>query len=144
MENLDKIIEMWSSDAEMDMTEPSKELMKISQYHSKYLRILSKHKMMLEKVNFDYLNMRRLKWEYYTGKMDQDELDKHGWEQFQFALKSDIAYYIESDQDLIKILQKKVYHKECVSVCEAIMQELKSRTYQLKSYIDYERFLAGA
>jgi hypothetical protein len=87
--------------------------------------------------------MRKLKWEYYTGKLSQEELEEHGWEPFQFTLKSDINIYLESDKDLIKLLEKKVYHEEVVSVIEAIMSELKNRHWEIKSYIDWEKFVSG-
>jgi len=89
------------------------------------------------------LRMRKLKWEYYTGKMSQEELDEQGWEPFRFTLKSDISFYLESDQDLIKLLEKKIYHEEVVTVVESIMGEIKQRAWELKSYIDWERFIGG-
>jgi hypothetical protein len=58
-------------------------------------------------------------------------------------LKSDINAYLEGDGDLIKMLEKKVYHEEAVSVLESIMNELKQRTWQLRSFIDYEKFIGG-
>jgi hypothetical protein len=99
--------------------------------------------MAAKKANFDYLRMRKTKWEYYTGKLSKEELDQFGWEPFQFTLKSDISTYLESDQDLIKLLEKKIYHEEAVSVIEAIMGELKQRTWQLRDFITWERFIGG-
>ena len=143
MNKLDEILKSWESDADMDQTEPGKELLKIPKLHSKYVDVLIKHKMAAKKANFDYLRMRKLKWEYYTGKMSQEELDEQGWEPFRFTLKSDISFYLESDQDLIKLLEKKIYHEEAVSVIEAIMGELKQRTWQLRDFITWERFIGG-
>jgi len=143
METLEQILKMWESDSVIDQTEPSKELLKIPTYHSKYLGILTKHKIASKKAHFDYLRIRKIKWEYYTGKMSQEELDEYGWEQFQFALKSDINTYLEADKDLIKLLEKKIYHEEVISVIESIMSELKQRTWQLRSFIDYEKFIGG-
>jgi hypothetical protein len=143
MEKLEQILEFWNVDADMDQTEPGKELLKIPKLHNKYLTILVKHKMASKKSHFDYLRMRKLKWEYYTGKMSKEELEKHGWSPFQFTLKSDISTYLEADNDLIRLLEKKMYHEETVSVVEAIMKELNSRTYQLKDYISWERFIGG-
>ena len=143
MENLEQILKMWESDSEIDQTEPSRELIKIPKYHSKYLNLLTKHKFAAKKAVFDYNVMRKVKFEYYTGKLDQAELDKYGWEQFQFSLKSDISFYFDSDKDLIKLLEKKVYHEECVEVVTAIMKELNQRTWQLKEYIAWERFIGG-
>ena len=143
MENLEQILKYWETDSVMDQTEPSKELLRIPILHSKYLNILTKHKIASKKAHFDYLRMRKIKWEYFTGKMSKEELDEYGWEPFQFALKSDINTYLEADGDLIKLLEKKVYHEESISVIESIMAELKSRHWELKSFIDWERFISG-
>ena len=143
MENLEQVLKYWESDADMDQTEPGKELLRIPKLHNKYLSILTKHKIASKKAHFDYLRMRKVKWEYYTGKMSQDELAEYGWEPFQFTLKSDINTYLEADSDLIKLLEKKVYHEETISVIESIMNELKSRTFQLRDFIQWERFIGG-
>jgi len=143
METLEQVLKMWESDAVIDQTEPSRELLKIPVYHSKYLGILTKHKIASKKSHFDYLRMRKVKWEYFTGKMSEDELEQYGWEPFQFALKSDINTYLEADKDLIKLLEKKVYHEEVISVIESIMAELKQRTWQLRDFISWEKFIGG-
>ena len=75
--------------------------------------------------------------------MDQEELDAHGGSPFAFVLKSDNNAYLEGDTDLIKMLEKKVYHEECVSVIESIMNELKQRTWQLRDFISWEKFIGG-
>lgn len=143
MESIEQILKYWEADSEIDQTEPGKELLNIPKLHNKYLTILTKHKMMAKKAHFDYLKMRKVKWEYYSGKMDQGELNKYGWEQFRYTLKSDIITYLEADLDLIRLLEKKMIHEESVSVVEAIMNELKNRHWELKSFIDWERFISG-
>ena len=143
MDNLEKILENWEKDSVIDQTEPSKEILKIPLLHSKYLNILTKSKLLSKKAHFDYLQLKKKKWEYYTGKLSQDELKEMGWEPFPFVLKSDINLYLESDGDLIKILQKKMIHDEIVSVVETIMTELKSRTFQLRDFISWEKFING-
>lgn len=143
MENLEQILKMWEKDADMDQTEPGKELLKIPKLHNQYLSILTKHKIASKKAHFDYLRMRKLKIEYYSGRMDQEDLEKHGWEPFAFVLKSDINAYLEGDGDLIRLLEKKVYHEEAVSVLESIMSELKQRTWQLRDFISWEKFIGG-
>jgi len=143
METLEQILKMWEKDSVIDQTEPSKELIKIPMYHSKYVAVLTKHRIAKQKAHFDYLRMRKVKWEYFTGKLSKEELEEHDWEPFQFALKSDITTYLEADKDLIKLLEKKVYHEEAISVIESIMQELKQRTWQLRDFISWEKFVAG-
>ena len=143
METLEQVLKHWEKDVEIDQTEPGKELLRIPVLHNKYLSILTKHKIASKKAHFDYLRMRKIKIEYYSGRMSQEELEEHGWQPFSFVLKSDISAYLEGDSDLIKMLEKKVYHEECVSVIESIMNELKQRTWQLRDFISWEKFIGG-
>jgi hypothetical protein len=87
--------------------------------------------------------MRKLKWEYYTGKLDADDLKKYGWEPFPFVLKSEISTYLESDEDINRFLAQKALHEEVVDICQSIMKELNSRTFQLRDFIQWERFIQG-
>jgi hypothetical protein len=145
MNTLEEIMKLWDTDSVIDSTEPGREILKIPTLHNKYLKILVKHRLAVKRMNFDYARMRKIKEEYYNGSLSQEELEEYGWEPFLLNIKTrqGVEKYIESDKDLIKLLEKKIYHEEAVSVCESIMQELKSRTYQLKDYISWERFIGG-
>lgn len=143
MENLEQVLKYWEKDAEIDQTEPGKELIRIPILHNKYLTILTKHKIASKKSHFDYLRMRKAKIDYFSGRMGQEELESRGWTPFQFVLKSDVNAYLEGDDDLIRLLEKKVYHEEVVSVTESIMYELKQRTWQLRDFIGWEKFIGG-
>jgi hypothetical protein len=145
MSKLEEILKEWEKDSVIDPTEPGKELLKIPTLHNKYLKILVNHRLAMKRVNFDYARMRRIKEEYYNGSLSQEELDDYGWKPFLLTVKTKhgIERYMESDTELIRLLEKKMYHDEAISVCESIMQELKSRTFQLKDYISWERFIGG-
>ena len=144
MENLEQVLENWKKDVEIDQTEPGKELLNIPKLHSKYLNILSSHRLLAKEAEFQYNKWRKLKWEYYTGKLSQEQLDQYKWEPFRFTLKSDISTYIESDPHLVKILQEKMESDEICEVCTAILKELNNRTWQLREYLSYQRFLSGS
>jgi hypothetical protein len=145
MNKLEEILKYWEEDSVIDSTEPGKELLKIPTLHNKYLKILVNHRLAMKRVNFDYARMRRIKEEYYNGALSQEELKENGWEPFLLNVKTKqgVERYIESDGELIRLLEKKMYHDEAISVCESILQELKSRTFQLKDYIAWERFIGG-
>ena len=132
MKQLDELLEEWRKDSDIDRTEPGKALLDVPKLHSKYLNILSKHRLLAKEAEFKYNKWKKLKWEYYTGKLDDDDLQKYGCEPFPFVLKSDINTYLESDDDLNKYLAAKAVHDEIVEVCGSILKELNSRTYQLR------------
>ena len=143
METLEQILEMWKKDSEIDQTEPGRELLNIPKLHNKYLHILSGHRIASKKCNFEYYKMKKIKWEYYSGKMSQEELTQRGWEPFRYTLKTDISIYLDSDPMLQELVKNRSYHEEAIVVVESIMGELKSRTFQLKDFISWEKFIGG-
>ena len=46
MSKLDELLEEWRKDADIDRTEPGKALLDIPKLHSKYLNILSRHRLL--------------------------------------------------------------------------------------------------
>jgi hypothetical protein len=138
------IIQQWEKDSDVDATEPGKEILRIPLLHNKYNKYLSLHNLSAKRTALEYDRIKKLKWMYYTGKLDQEELDKLGWEPFRFTLKSDISVYLDGDEDLNKLKRKKAYHEEAAKYCEYIMKELNNRTWQLREYMTHERFIAGA
>lgn len=143
MDVIEDVLSMWEEDSKIDSTEPGHALLDIPKLHAKYLRILSEHKRSLKVAEFRFNTLKKLKYEYYTGKLDEETLRKKGWEPFPYILKSEISNYYESDEDLNALNMKKAFHTEVIDVCTAILKELNSRTYQLKAYIDYEKFIQG-
>jgi hypothetical protein len=143
MNKTDELLNMWAKDSVIDRTEPGKELINIPQLHSKYLTILSKHRLLAKEADFKYNKIKKIKWEYYTGKLDNDQLKHYGWEPFPFVLKSEINTYFDSDEDLNKALANKIMYEEVVEICQSILKELNSRTFQLRDFIAWERFIQG-
>lgn len=143
MEKLDNVLEMWKKDAVVDRTEPGRELINIPILHSKYLSLLSQHRKLSKSVEFELNKTKRLKWEYYTGKLDSTTLKKYGWEPFPYILKADLQTYLDSDEDIRKWLSEKQMHDEIVDICTSILKELNSRTFQLRDFIAWERFIQG-
>ena len=138
------IMKQWEKDSEVDSTEPGKEILRVPILHNKYNKFLSLHNLSAKKTAVEYDKLKKLKWEYYTGKLDQDRLNELGWEPFRFVLKTDIQIYIDGDEDLTKLKKKKSYHEEAAKYCEYVMKELNNRTWQLKEFMAWEKFIQGS
>jgi len=145
MSELEHIMKLWDEDSIINPTEPGKELLKIPVLHNKYVKFLMKNKLTVKSLNFEYSRLRKVKEEYYNGSLSQEELDQYGWEPFLLNIKTKngIDKYIDSDEELIKLLKKKMYLEEAIFLCETILKELNSRTYQLRDYIAWEKFIGG-
>ena len=141
---ISEIQKLVAEDMPIDDTELDIESMAIPQLHSKYLNIYMDEKLLLQKINSDYYRLKKMKWEYYTGKLDQDQLDEYGWEPFQLKiLKQDIDLYMDSDEDLQKLINKQTYQKEKINYLDAILKSVNNRQWNIKGAIEWRKFING-
>ena len=141
---LEDIRKMVAEDSVIDDTELDLESLKIPQLHNKYLNIYHDEKFSLARFDSELKKGVRLKWEYYTGKLDQSQLDEHGLEPFPLKiLKQDIDKYMESDDDLIVLNQRYIYKKEKVDYLESVLKEITNRHWKIKNAIEWRRFTSG-
>jgi Recombination, repair and ssDNA binding protein UvsY len=140
-----ELVDMWEKDSKVDDTEPGREILRIPILHSKYVKQHVAHSLAAKSCAIDFSKMKKIKWEYYTGKLNGDEetLKKYGLEPFRFTLKGDVSTYIDSDEDLAKLLAKKALHEQAVDFCSLVIKELNARTYQLRAFMDWEKFIQG-
>jgi hypothetical protein len=143
--DIEALMEEWSKDCAIDETEPGRELAKIPTLHSKYLRIMTHHNLKVKKIMGDYHRLRKIKWEYYNGDLNNPEdLAHYNLEPNpKKILRADIPTYLDSDTELNDILLKKLLHEEIVNFCGSVLKELNNRTWQLKTFIDWEKFTSG-
>ena len=140
---IDALMDEWSEDTVIDSTNVDLELLKIGHLHSKYLNIMSYHRHVVRKTEADYKDMKEIRREYIEGKSDKETLEQYGWEQFQgnpISMRTAQESKLEHDPVLTKILLKKVAHEEIVSFCESVLRSLNNRSWDLKSYVDYQKW----
>ena len=144
MKQLEDLLEMWRKDSDIDRTEPGKALLDIPKLHSKYLNILSHHRLLAKESEFKASKMRRLKWEYYTGKMSEEQLKELGWKPFELRiLKQDVELYIESDTEIIQKKDRVFVQEEKVNYLESIIKMISNRQYHIRDAITWRKFING-
>ena len=140
----EEIQKLWSGDCEIDETELSQESVKIPQLHNKYLILFHDERLRLRTMKFDHSKLLKVKREYYSGRMDETELEAYDWEPFQYKLlKADVQEYIDADDDIIEGKKKISLQGEKVDYLEAIVKGLSNRGYLIKNAIDWKRFTEG-
>jgi hypothetical protein len=140
---LEKLVEDWATDAVINKTEPGKEIIRIPQLHAKYCSQITAHSVALKMKRAEFIRLKKKKIDYYTGRMSEQDLKANGWEPFRFILKQDLAIYLEADPDLMTEQKKMINNEEAISFCTMVCKELNARTYQLKEFMTWERFIAG-
>jgi hypothetical protein len=142
--NIERIREMVEVDLKMDGTELADESIRIPQLHNKYLNIFHDENLVLRKYETDYKILRRQKWEYYSGKMSEDDLKSFGYQPFDHRiLRQDLDVYLESDSDLLKIQSKVELQKQKVEYIDSLLKGINSRQWIIRNAIDWKKFISG-
>ena len=143
--NIEQLLEMWSQDSKIDETEPAKEISRISSLHAKYLNIRAHNNLLVKKMHFEYLSKRKIKNDYFSGNLNnREDLEKYNLTPIQNKIhKSDMNMTLDADDDLNKILIKKIIYEELVDTCDSILKEINNRTYQLGNIVKMILFLKG-
>ena len=141
---LDELRRMAARDSVVDDTALDIESLKIPQLHNKYMNILMECKFDLSKIERDYRSLKRIKWEYYTGKMSEEDLERLEWEPFDLKiLKQDLDLYLDSDDDLCLLRDKMVLAKEKLNYVESFIKELNNRHWKIRNAIEWKKFTNG-
>lgn len=143
---LSEIQAEWSTDSKIDELNLGSEATKVAMLHSKYLSMLSNAKLQQRKAESDYNNMRRVKYRYYRGELSRDELEKLNLEQYlgNKPLKNEMDEFLSCDEDLNLLTDKIEYFKTLTFTLEQILRSLNSRTWDIKSAIEWQKFTNGA
>jgi hypothetical protein len=140
---LDQLMEEWRKDASVDTTELGNESLKIPELHSKYLKLYFEERRKLKALEFQSKDLS-LKYEYYNGRMSQEELDELNWNPFvKKLMKNEIDMYLDSDKDIITNNIRIVNQKEKISFLEEVLKNINQRNFQIKNAIDWRKFTQG-
>lgn len=141
---IDEIFDAWEKDSQFDRTELGEESLKTPQLHHKYYKMYSNERLVLRKLEVEYKDLYKTKYEYYSGTLDYDTITMKGWEPFQLKiLKTDIPMYIDSDVDIQNISLRIGLQKEKIDILESIIKTIQTRGFAIKNALDWERFKIG-
>lgn len=142
---LEEILQEWDKDSEIDENYLGETTITTPKLHAKYIRILIGIKLKHTKYNSDYNLLRKNKFRYYRGELSRDELQSLGWEQWQGLkpLKNEMEEFLRGDVELNTFHMKVTYLETLIYTLESILVQLKSRDWQIKTAVEWKKFLAG-
>ena len=138
---LEELQEQVDKDLKINDTELDLESLKTPQLHNKYLKHYNNFKLLLTRAESDYKILKRVKWEYYTGKADPSVYQAKPFN--LKILKQDVDKYLKSDDEIIKLEQKVTYISSVVDYLDRTVKMISNRGFQIKNAIDWQKFTSG-
>lgn len=147
MINLDDVLSAWTKDSVINPNDLSQSSIDTATLHSKYLQFLAVAKLRLKKSKLQQKTLLKLKWKYYNGKMDQEEIESLGWSYDPFdglkVMKGEMDYYYDSDVEIQHSEEKIEYCKTLVETLSEIVETLRWRHQTIGNIIKWKNFEAG-
>jgi len=145
--NLETVLEMWKKDSEIPQYNLDETSRQTPTLHAKYMEFMSIARLQMKKAEMDQKTLLKKKWLYYNGKMNQEQIEKEGWDFDPFeglkVLKGEMDYYYDADSDIQKSEEKITYYKTYIETLTEIINVLKWRHSTIKNIIDWRRFESG-
>jgi hypothetical protein len=142
---LDELQQLWEKDCEIDDNFLGENSTATPKLHAKYVKLLVNTKLKHTKIQADYALLRKNKFRYYRGELSRDELSNLGWEQWQGVkpLKNEMDEFLQGDSELVTLKIKIDYLETMIYFLESVLQQIKARDWQIKTAVEWKKFLAG-
>jgi hypothetical protein len=143
--NLEELQNMWDVDCAIDDNYLGEQSTATPKLHAKYIRLLVNVKLKHTKLSSDYNILRKAKFRYYRGELSREELQELGWQQWQGVkpLKNEMDEFLTGDTDLNTMRVKIDYLETMIYFLESVLSQIKARDWQIKTGVEWKRFLAG-
>ena len=139
--NLDEIQLLWEEDSKIDEDNLHTESTRVPSLHAKYYKILNNILLMKKLEENKFKQLKRDKWQYYTGKADPEVYIKNPFD--HKVLRQDVEKYMDADEDLIRLCSKIDYFQVMLNYLDSILKTINNRTYQIKNSIEWQQFIRG-
>ena len=133
--NLETLNDMWEKDSQLDDEKLDHDSLAIPKLHAKYLRLYNNFVTLRDQAELDVKRTYRDRWEYYTGKSEKPFPMK--------LIKTDVAIYLEADQEYQKSVLKAKYLNQMVESIKTILSAINNRSFHIKNAVEFAKFLKG-
>ena len=146
----EKIRADWAEDSEVDFQFKNKQYttdlgqlaLQIPFQHNKYLNHYTDLTEIKTSLEFQARQLVRQKREYYGGEADAKT---YAEKPFGNSIKTSekMKVYLESDDDIINMEAKVKYIDQMLYFLDNVMKQISNRGFQIKSAIEWEKFING-
>ena len=107
----------------------------------KWLDYKTRFELLKIQTNIKHIKLYREKWEYYGGKSDAKIYVAKPFD--LKVLKSDLAMYINADDEIMDLQAKISYYEIIIKYIDVVIKSIDNRSWDIKHAQDWKKFEAG-
>ena len=136
------LLSMWEQDAPIDKLHLDTESVDVPLLHHKYLSVYMELKAKRIAYVHKLEDLKREKELYYSGQATADVYKEKPFD-LKLKTKGGIDKHVNTDPEVVKLLQKIEYIDVLIEGCKEIMEQIKWRNQNIKNAISWSKFQAG-
>lgn len=141
---IEEILEEWEKDCQIDITNISKESIRIPELHNKYYKMYIKEKILLDNLEISFKELELNRWNFYNGSGTEEEYKNYEGNFFDLKLlKADKERFFECDKMIMEAKRKIALQTTKVEALKEIIKLIPNRSFQIKNLIEWEKFKAA-
>jgi hypothetical protein len=148
MKTLEEVLAAWEVDSKLPKSNLDEASRGTPSLHAKYLSVLAQTKLRMRKAEMDQKSLLKLKWLWYNGKMDEEQIKTLDWDFDPLnglkVMKGEMDYYYDSDTDIQASEMKIQYLKTMIDTLTEIVSNLNWRHQTIGNMIKWRVFEAGS
>ena len=146
----EKLRAEWAEDSHVDFQFKNKQYsadlaqlaLDIPYQHNKYLNHYTDISQIKTSLEFEIRKLVRDKREYYGGEADAKVYAEKPFGN-RISTQDKMKVYVESDDDIISLEAKIKYLDQMLYWLDQVMKQISNRGFQVKSAIEWEKFING-
>ena len=146
----EKLKEEWSEDSHIDFQFKNKQYsadlaqlaLDIPYQHNKYLNHYTDISQIKTSLEFEIRKLIREKREYYGGEADAKVYAEKPFGS-RISTQDKMKVYVESDDEVINLEAKIKFLDQMLYWLDQVMKQISNRGFQIKSAIEWEKFING-
>ena len=146
----EKLRAEWAEDSHVDFEFKNKQYsadlaqvaLDIPYIHNKYLNHYTDISQIKTSLEFEIRKLIREKREYYGGEADAKVYAEKPFGS-RISTQDKMKVYVESDDDIINLEAKIKYLDQMLYWLDQVMKQISNRGFQVKSAIEWEKFING-
>lgn len=136
--------DMWQTDAALPPADLDEAARNVPLLHAKWWRYYTGERLRFKKLDLDFKILKRQRWEYWSGKLDDAERLEKGWPvQPLKILSPNLPVYLESDSVLQEQEKRKAVSEETLRFIEDVIKSINNRGFAISNAINFLKFKMG-
>lgn len=128
-----KLEEEAVQDTKVDKNKLDRYLLDLPRLSAKWSQYLLNEKLVYESDSISFAMLKKQKYEFY----------RYDYKYMVESRAGEMQMYLDADVDLVKIKDKIIISKEKLVFIENIIKTLNSAGFNLRTTVDYNKFMAG-